>query len=135
MRAHGAAVRAYRSEGTHEIGLVVNIEPKYPASDSPADLAAAARAHAYMNRQYLDAALKGRYPAEMAEIFGEAWPDWPEQDLRDICQPLAFIGINYYTRNVVRAAPNQWPLDRKSVVSGKSVSVRVDLEGRRIFQT
>src|SRR3546814_5247250 len=102
MRAHGAAVRAYRSEGTHEIGLVVNIEPKYPASDSPADLAAAARAHAYMNRQYLDAALKGRYPAEMAEIFGEAWPDWPEQDLRDICQPLDFIGIYYYTRNVVR---------------------------------
>src|SRR3546814_1472260 len=43
MRAHGAAVRAYRSEGAHEIGLVVNIEPKYPASDSPADLAAAAR--------------------------------------------------------------------------------------------
>src|SRR3546814_16288758 len=37
MRAHGAAVRAYRSEGAHEIGLVVNIEPKYPASDSPAD--------------------------------------------------------------------------------------------------
>src|SRR3546814_11308975 len=90
MRAHGAAVRAYRSEGAHEIGLVVNIEPKYPASDSPADLAAAARAHASMNRQYLDAALKGRYPAEMAEIFGEAWPDWPEQDLRDICQPLDF---------------------------------------------
>src|SRR3546814_18485563 len=40
MRAHGAAVRAYRSEGAHEIGLVVNIETKYPASDSPADLAA-----------------------------------------------------------------------------------------------
>src|SRR3546814_801987 len=64
----------------------------------------------YMNRQYLDAALKGRYPAEMAEIFGEAWPDWPEQDLRDICQPLDFIGINYYTRTVVRDDPNHWPL-------------------------
>src|SRR3546814_13588493 len=63
-----------------------------------------------MNRQYLDAALKGRYPAEMAEIFGEAWPDWPEQDLRDICQPLDFIGTNYYTRNVVRDDPDQWPL-------------------------
>ena len=32
MRAHGAAVQAYRAEGKHEIGLVVNLEPKYPAS-------------------------------------------------------------------------------------------------------
>ena len=32
MRSHGAAVKAYRAIGAHEIGLVVNIEPKYPAS-------------------------------------------------------------------------------------------------------
>src|SRR5690606_3783728 len=44
MRAHGAAVQAYRAEGAHEIGLVVNIEPKYPASDSAADIAATRRA-------------------------------------------------------------------------------------------
>src|SRR3546814_11469172 len=37
MRAHGAAVRAYRSEGAHEIGLVVNIKHKYPARARPAD--------------------------------------------------------------------------------------------------
>ena len=62
MRAHGAGVRAYREIGKHEIGLVVNIEPKYPASDSAEDKAATARADAYMNRQYLDPALKGSYP-------------------------------------------------------------------------
>ena len=28
LRAHGAAVQAYRAEGRHEIGLVVNIEPE-----------------------------------------------------------------------------------------------------------
>src|SRR3546814_19148380 len=35
-----------------------------------------------------------------------------------------------------RARPGEWPareIDRKSVVSGKSVSVRVDLRGRRIL--
>src|SRR3546814_20969733 len=47
MRAHGAAVQAYRSEGAHELGLVVNIEPKYPASDRPEVVAAAASAHAH----------------------------------------------------------------------------------------
>ena len=110
MRAHGRAVQAYRVEGKNEIGLVVNIEPKYAASNSLEDQAATARADAYMNRQYLDAALKGAYPKEMTEIFGEAWPQWPQSDMDDICQPVDFIGINYYTRNVVRADENQWPL-------------------------
>ncbi len=41
--SHGAAVRAYRAEGRHEIGLVVNLEPKYAASGDGADLAATAR--------------------------------------------------------------------------------------------
>ncbi|MGN6621499.1 MAG: GH1 family beta-glucosidase, partial [Sphingomonas sp.] len=103
MRAHGAAVKAYRETGSHEIGLVVNIEPKYAASGSPEDEAARARAEAYMNRQYLDPAMLGRYPAELAEIFGEAWPDWPAEDFDLIRQKLDFLGVNYYTRNVTRA--------------------------------
>ncbi|MBL0767240.1 beta-glucosidase [Sphingopyxis sp. XHP0097] len=127
MRAHGAAVAAYRAEGAHEIGLVVNIEPKYPASDSAEDRAATARAEAYMNRQYLDPALKGRYPKEMAEIFGEAWPEWPADDFKLICQPVDFIGINYYTRNVVRHDPNQWPL-RASPVKQVATHTTTDWE-------
>lgn len=109
MRSHGKAVQAYRADGAHEIGLVVNIEPKYPATESAEDVAATARAHAYMNRQYLDPALKGSYPEELKEIFGEAWPEWSADDLKDINQPVDFIGINYYTRNVVKYDPNQWP--------------------------
>jgi beta-glucosidase len=116
MRAHGAAVKTYRQVGAHDIGLVVNIEPKYPASGSTDDVAATRRADAYMNRQYLDPALKGSYPEELREIFGEAWPDWPESDLRDIAQPVDFVGINYYTRNVVRHDPLQWPLRATAVL-------------------
>lgn len=103
MRAHGSAVKLYRAVGAHEIGLVVNIEPKYPATDRAEDMAATVRADAYMNRQYLDPAMLGRYPDEMREIFGEAWPTWPAGDLDLIHQPLDFVGINYYTRNVVTA--------------------------------
>ena len=110
MRAHGAAVRVYREVGAHEIGLVVNIEPKYPATDSAADAAATARADAYMNRQYLDPAMLGSYPAELKEIFGEAWPEWPADDMTLIRQPIDFVGINYYTRNVV-TADGSWPLN------------------------
>jgi beta-glucosidase len=110
MRAHGAAVKAYRDLGKHQIGLVVNIEPKYPASDSAEDVAATRRAHAYMNEQYLHPALLGHYPAELQQIFGDAWPQWPADDYALIRQPLDFVGINYYTRSVTRAAPS-YPLD------------------------
>ena len=115
LRAHGAAVQAYRAEGRHKIGLVVNIEPKYPASDSPDDQAATARADAYMNRQFMDPVLLGSYPEEMQDIFGEAWPQWPAADFGLIHQPLDFIGVNYYTRNVTRADAASWPLRAKAV--------------------
>jgi len=110
LRSHGAAVQAYRAEGRNRIGLVVNIEPKYPASDSDEDLAATRRADAYMNRQYLDPAYRGAYPTELIEIFGEAWPEWQADDFALIQQPTDFLGVNYYTRSVVRHDPESWPL-------------------------
>lgn len=110
MRAHGSAVLAYRTLARRQIGLVVNIEPKYPASDSPADRAATARADAQMNRQFLDPALRGENPPEMAEVYGEAWADWRPEELALAHQPLDFVGINYYTRAVVRDEPGAWPL-------------------------
>src|SRR6185437_6907606 len=81
LRAHGRAVQAYRAAGHHDIGLVVNLEPKYAASDTPEDLAAAERANAYMNRYYLDPAFLGRYPDELHEVFGEAWRDSSASDM------------------------------------------------------
>ncbi len=115
LRAHGAAVQAYRAVGRHQIGLVVNLEPKYPATGSAADQAATAHADAYMNRQYLDPALLGSYPAEMREMFGADWPDWPAADFDLIRQPLDFIGVNYYTRSVARADASAWPVPAAAV--------------------
>ncbi|HEV8439603.1 MAG TPA: GH1 family beta-glucosidase [Methylomirabilota bacterium] len=108
LRAHGAAVQAYRAEGRHRIGIVVNLEPKYPASDDPADRAAVARADAYMNRQYLDPIFFGRHPEELGQMFGEAWPWWPAEDFALTKQPIDFLGVNYYTRNVTRFDPHAW---------------------------
>jgi beta-glucosidase len=115
LRAHGAGVKAYRAEGKHQIGLVVNLEPQYPAQADAADGGAANRVDAYMNRQYLDPVFLGRYPEELSEIFGEAWPRWPDQDFDLIRQPIDFVGINYYTRGVRRDAPHSWPLRAAAV--------------------
>ena len=115
MRAHGAAVKVYREVGKYEIGLVVNIEPKYPATPSDTDVAAARRAAAYMNEQYLDPALLGHYPPELREVFNSAWPDWPKTDFDLIRQPVDFIGVNYYTRSVTAHDDENWPLKAASV--------------------
>jgi len=103
MQAHAKGVQAYRAAGKHQIGLVVNIEPKHlPADATPADRHARDLADAYMNRQYLDPAIHGRYPDELREVFGEAWPDWPAAEVEALKTPIDFIGLNYYTRAVVR---------------------------------
>jgi len=112
LRAHGLGVQAYRAgapSGAGQIGLVVNLEPKYPASEREEDVAAARRADAYMNRQYLDPVFFGRYPDEMREVFGEAWPAWPDADFDAIRASIDFLGINYYTRAVTEHGPRVLP--------------------------
>lgn len=109
LRGHGLAVQCLRAEASGNIGIVVNLEPKDPASDRPADLEATRRADAYMNRWYLDALRLGRYPEEMKDIFGADWPDFPSADFAVIGAPIDFLGLNYYTRSVNRADPTAAP--------------------------
>ena len=101
LRAHAAAVAAYRADWNEQIGLVVNLVPVHPATDSDADRLAVQRHDAYLNRQFLDPALLGEIPIELPEIFGDAWSDWTADNLAQIRQPLDFIGVNYYLRLVV----------------------------------
>lgn len=110
MLAHGAAVQAYRAEGKGRIGIVVNLAPKDPVSDDAADIAAARRDATYMNRQYLDPVLLGEYPDDIREVFGDAWPTFSDGDMARIRQPIDFVGINYYTRNVVKHDPLALPV-------------------------
>jgi beta-glucosidase len=115
LLAHGEAVRACRAETNGAIGLVVNLEPKVPASASADDLAATNRADAYMNRQFLDPLFLGRYPEELRDIFGEAWRDPPADELRTIGERIDFLGIKYYTRGIVRRDDAALPLRARSV--------------------
>ncbi|MBN1826005.1 MAG: beta-glucosidase [Candidatus Eisenbacteria bacterium] len=115
LRAHGLALRAGRAEGAAPIGLVANLEPKEPASDAEEDRAAAERGDIYMNRQYLDPVLLGRPPAGLPDIYGPAWVDYTPEDLALIGEPIDFLGVNYYTRAVVRRDGGALP-DRESSV-------------------
>ena len=115
LRAHGAGLQALRAEGARQAGLVVNLEPKVPATESPADLAATGRADAWMNRQFLDPVFLGSYPEELEHIYGADRPGFPPEDLALIRQPLDWLGINYYTRGVTRNAPAAQPVGAETV--------------------
>ena len=128
LRAHAMAVRAYRAERNDAIGLVVNIEPKYPASRRASDIAATARADAYMNRQYLDPVYLGKYPDEMREIFGPAWPEFPAADFDLIREKTDFVGVNYYTRSVVQNDPSNWLLRASRVKQKGALYTETDWE-------
>ncbi len=105
LRAHGAGIAAIRAEGGKQAGLVVNLEPKHPASGSAAVLDAVRRADAQMNRQFLDPVFLGHYPEELPAMFGADWPALPPEDFRLIREPIDFLGVNYYTRSVTRDDP------------------------------
>lgn len=121
LLSHAAGIEAYRAEGRHAVGIVVNIEPKHAASQDPADLAAVARADAYMNRQYLDPLLLGRHPEEMAVIFGEAWTPLSDTDLRRVSQKMDLLGMNYYTRSIAGNAAENPPVGDRVARNSRAV--------------
>jgi len=106
LLAHRAAEAEIRSEVKNaRVGISLNLAPVHPASDSPEDLAAARRADGYLNRWYLDA-LSGRgYPTDMLEWYGELVDAKAADEMRSYRSDLDFLGINYYSRQVVRAFP------------------------------
>lgn len=111
MGSHAAAVRRFRESGMNsaKIGLVVNLAPHHAASDSPADVAAAARGNAYFNEQYLDPVYFGRYPDAVKQMYGDAWPDHTPAELACLQEPFDFLGINWYTGMDVRDDPSRPP--------------------------
>lgn len=128
LRAHGSAVQAYRAEGHGQIGLVVNLEPQHPSTETELDRAAAVRRDAFINRWFLDAALLGHYPPPVVEGFGPHWPDVPQGDLQLICQPLDFVGVNYYSRSVVQHALSDLPAQAQPVRQAHRPHTAMDWE-------
>ncbi len=98
--AHGKGVLALRAvlPATAEVAVTLNVHQVEPASDSDADLAAAAHVDAVANRIFLDPMLRGSYPADLLTGTRHL-TDWTyvrDGDLETIHQPVDFLGVNYY---------------------------------------
>jgi beta-glucosidase len=105
--AHGNAVRILRENVPDaRVGIVLNMSPSYPYTDSEADKEAARMNDIIGNRWYADPVLKGEYPAEVIAHLGENAFKIEPGDMETIKAPLDFLAINYYFRTVVEHDPN-----------------------------
>jgi beta-glucosidase len=102
---HGLAVQAIRAASSDaSVGIVNNLSPILPASDSEADRAAAVRADGHTNRWWLDPIHGRGYPQDMLDVYGVELPVRPG-DLETIAAPLDWLGLNYYFRQFVQDDP------------------------------
>jgi beta-glucosidase len=106
LLAHGRAAEVLRRESPgSQVGITIDLVAYHPLTDSPEDLAAVMRMDGFRNRWILDPVLRGEYPADMLEHYAASLPAIEEGDLETIAAPLDFLGVNYYTRSLVRADP------------------------------
>lgn len=104
LLAHGLGVAAIRAAAPRlPVGIALNFEPKHPATDHPLDLEAAAIAHDRMNRWYLDPILGLDPPAAGLRASGWRQVEVQPGDRELIAAPIDLLGVNLYTREVVRS--------------------------------
>jgi beta-glucosidase len=107
LLAHGRATEVVRRESHGaDVGLTLDLVPAHPLTDTPADREAALHSDGFRNRWFLDAVLRGEYPADMLERNAHILPPIADGDMGTIAAPLDFLGVNYYTRSIVRSDPS-----------------------------
>jgi beta-glucosidase len=104
LLSHGLAAEVLRRRSSEaKVGITIDLVAFHPLTDSQADADAVKRLDGSRNRWILDPVLRGEYPADMLEAFAPILPPIEDSDLSTIAAPLDFLGVNYYTRSVVRA--------------------------------
>jgi beta-glucosidase len=104
LLAHGLATQAIRADmPDSQIGISLSLSKIEPKSDREPDVVAAQLQDGLHHRWYLDALYRGAYPEDVVAKL-----DVPEDlirpgDLATISAPLDFVGVNYYTRTIVRS--------------------------------
>ncbi|MEP6758339.1 MAG: GH1 family beta-glucosidase [Actinomycetota bacterium] len=116
--SHGLAVQVIRANApAAEIGITINVWPQRAASDAPQDAAAAERQYAADAGWYLDPLYGNGYPEEIWNLYASAGiaPAVADGDLETIAVPTDFLGLNYYSRSLVRADPSAEPFGAVAV--------------------
>jgi beta-glucosidase len=104
LLSHGRAVEILRRNSpAAEVGITLNLDNPYAASESPEDIAATRWVDGLHNRWFLDPLFRGSYPEDMLEAWAEIMPEVRDGDLKLISTPIDFLGVNNYTSPLVAA--------------------------------
>ncbi len=105
LLSHAQAVPVIRANRPDaEVGITLNLTPQEPASASMADRQEATWVDGYINRWFLDPLAGRGYPQDVVTSLGQAMPFVQTGDLDLIAVPVDFLGVNYYTRGIVRSS-------------------------------
>lgn len=131
LLSHGYTVKEFRKHNFKggKIGITLNQIPIYPATKSNEDKEAANICDGYFNRWFLDPVFKGSYPEDMKKIYRELNANFnfiKEDDLQEISVENDFLGINYYSRDLVKYSPDSILKYKK--VFGKFARTEMDWE-------
>jgi beta-glucosidase len=120
LLAHGLAVPRLRAHLSPQaqVGIALDFYPVYAADNRPETQLAVKRADSFRNRWFLDPLFWGRYPDDLFTDLGVAPPSIREDDFAIISVPIDFLGVNYYSRMLVR--------DRTDSGTGAEHSVPAD---------
>ena len=111
LLSHGRSVPVIRANAPRaKVGITLNVSQCEPASPSEADRISARQFDGELSRWFLDPIYRGRYPKDVIE-YHEREGRLPDGmsfvrpgDLETIHTPIDFLGVNYYSRAVVRSA-------------------------------
>ncbi|HOD50582.1 MAG TPA: GH1 family beta-glucosidase [Candidatus Hydrogenedentes bacterium] len=117
LLSHGLAMKAVRAAARKlpEVGITHNLAPVHPATDTDADREAARRFDGVFNRMFLDPVYRGSYPEDIGRLLEIIMPKTEAGDMDIISAPLDFLGVNYYTRHVMKHEPDVFPLQAEEV--------------------
>jgi beta-glucosidase len=99
--AHGTTMPIIRNNSANcKAGIVLNMEPAYPAMDTDADRRLAELSEAKFNLWFLNPVMGKPYPQIAWDHYGADVPEILDGDMKTIHQPLDYFALNYYTRKV-----------------------------------
>lgn len=103
LLAHGRSVGVMRGLGMKNIGAVMNFEFSQPADESPESAAAAKLYDGIYNRWFLGGVFNKAYPEDVLAGLEPYMPKNYEKDFDIIGAPVDWLGINYYTRKLIKS--------------------------------
>ncbi|MGL5764562.1 MAG: glycoside hydrolase family 1 protein [Sarcina sp.] len=103
-----------------EIGIILNLTPSYPRSNSAEDVEAADIADLFFNRMFLDPAVHGVFPEKLVNLLEKdnvLWETLEGEDEIFKSGVVDFLGINYYQPRRIMAretefTENTWMPDK-----------------------